>query len=69
MNKKRNLIKYTGFLARAKLRKGGAAKHLSWKAVAAIIEAEMAARQRDFILEEEELCFEKGVVEGICEEI
>ena len=68
MIKKSNLIKYTGFLARAKLRKGGA-KHLSWKAVAAIIEAEMAARQRDFILEDEELCFEKGVVEGICEEI
>ena len=63
-----NLIKYSGSLTREKTKKGGV-KQISWRAVAAIIKAEMAARQRDFILEEEELCFEKGVVEGICEEI
>ena len=62
MENKRNLIKYTGFLVRAKLKKGGE-KHLNWKAVAAINLAEMAARYRDSILEEE------SVIEGICEEI
>jgi len=59
---KRNLIKYTGFPVKAKLKKGGK-KHLNWKAVAAINLAEMAARYRDSILEEE------SVIEGICEEI
>ena len=59
--KKRNLIKYTGFLVGTKLKKGGA-KYLSWKAVAAINLAEIAARYRDSILEEENL------IEGTCEE-
>ena len=61
MKHKRNLIKYTGFLVGAKLKKGGK-KHLNWKAVAAINLAEMAARYRDSILEEESL------IEGTCEE-
>ena len=43
--------------------KKGGEKHLNWKAVAAINLAEMAARYRDSILEEE------SVIEGICEEI
>ena len=49
-------------------RKGGI-KHISWRAVAAIIGAEMAVRHRDSILEEENLRFEESVVEGTCEEI
>ena len=61
MENKRNLIKYTGFPVKAKLKKGGK-KHLNWKAVAAINLAEMAARYRDSILEEESL------IEGTCEE-
>ena len=59
-----NLIKYIGSLTREKPKKGGV-KYNSWGAVAAIIKVEMAARHRDFVLEEEDLCFEKGVVEEI----
>ena len=63
---KHNLIKYTGQLTRQK--KGGI-KHISWRAVAAIIGAEMAVRHRDSILEDEYLRFEESVIEGTCEEI
>ena len=66
MNEKRNLIKYTGPLTRQ--RKGGI-KHISWRAVAAIIGAEMAVRHRDSILEEENLRFEESIIEGTCEEV
>ena len=63
-----NLIKYIGSLTREKPKKGGI-KHISWRAVAAIIGAEIAVRHRDFILEEENLRFEESVIEGTCEEI
>ena len=65
---KRDLIKYTGSLTREKPKKGGETQ-ISWRAVAAIIGAEMAVRHRDSILEEENLRFEESVVEGTCEEV
>ncbi len=66
--KRHNLIKYSATPAYKFILKGGV-KHISWRAVAAIIGAEIAVRHRDFILEEENLRFEESIVEGTCEEI
>ena len=65
---KHNLIKYIGSLTREKPKKGGI-KHISWRAVAAIIGAEIAVRHRDSIMEEENLRFKESAIEGTCEEI
>jgi len=66
---KYNLIKYTGSLTREKPKIGGVKGQISWRAMAAIIGAEMAVRHRDSILEEENLRFEESIIEGTCEEV
>ena len=66
---KHNLIKYSGPLTKKK--KGGL-ENISWRAVAAIIGAEMAVSHRDEILKEENFHikeFDESVIEGTFEEI